>query len=90
MSRLDEVPEPTETELWAIEAEADLLVAELALLEAEATLLARPSNAAVAAFLRVLLDVVDLHDFNDDRPSGTQLDPAPRRSSAVATAGAAS
>ncbi|MEM9654011.1 MAG: hypothetical protein AAGA65_18100 [Actinomycetota bacterium] len=90
MSWLDEIPEPTDHELWAIEADAELLVAELALVEAETALFARPGNATTAAYLRALLDVVDLHDFTDDWPGGTQFDACRPWSDIPATTGVAS
>ncbi len=65
MSRPLDAREPTEAELWAIELEGEVLAAELALLDAEAALLASPTNRAVGRYLRALLDVVDLHDLTD-------------------------
>lgn len=65
MSWLDSVEGPSDAELWAIELEDDLLGAELRLVDAEAALAARPGRSAVAAYLQALLDVVDLHEFND-------------------------
>ncbi len=35
---------------------------------------ARPGSATAAAYLQALLDVVDLHDFDDGCPAGIQLD----------------
>ncbi len=74
MSWLDEISEPSDSELFAIEAEDELLAAELTLVEAETALLARPGNATAAAYLQALLDVVDLHDFTDDEADSTQLE----------------
>ncbi len=65
MSWLDAIDGPSDAELWAIELEGEVLDAELRLVNAEAALFAQPSKAAAAAFLRALLDVVDLHDFTD-------------------------
>jgi hypothetical protein len=69
MSWLDDIPEPNAAELWAIEADAGVLLAELALVDAETALFARPSNAAASTYLRALLDLVDLHDFTDNELS---------------------
>ncbi len=71
MNLLNEVPEPSDAELWAIECEADLQAAELALVDAEVALLTSPSNVTAVVYLRALLDVVDLHDFTDDWSSSS-------------------
>lgn len=63
MTWLDRTIEPTETELWAIEAEAQELAAELTLAGAEAAFYERPNADTAAAYVRALLDLVDLHDF---------------------------
>ncbi len=74
MTWLDEIPEPTDAELSAIEADGDLERAEVALVDAEAALFARPNNATAAAYLQALLDVVDLHDFTDGSSDELQVD----------------
>lgn len=65
MSWLEHLEGPSDAELRAIEQEGDVLAAEMRLVDAEAALAATPTNANVAAYLRALLEVVDLHDFTD-------------------------
>jgi hypothetical protein len=69
MTHLGDLPEPTKAELWAIEAEAEVLMAELTLVDAETALFAQPSKTAASAYLQALLDLVDLQDFTDHQPS---------------------
>ena len=76
MTWLDDIDEPTPAELWAIEAEAELLAAELALVEAEARWFSNPRASTAAAYLQALIDVADLHDFTDHEPAP---DTAPAR-----------
>ena len=61
---------PTDSELWAIEAEAELLDAEVALVDAEAAWLTERSPRAAAAHLQALLDVVDLRHMAGHEPRG--------------------
>lgn len=80
---LDSVEGPSDAELWAIELEADVLGAELRLVDAEAALAARPGRSAIAAYLQALLDVVDLHEFTDQggsavAPGCSAVDDGPR------------
>lgn len=66
MSWFEGVPEPTPAELLAIEAEADVLAAEMALIDAEMAWLRDPGPATSAAYLAAVLDLVDLLDLADD------------------------
>ncbi len=61
---------PTDSELWAIEAEADLLATELALVDAESTWCRERSTESAADVLRALLDLVDLRDLCAHEPEG--------------------
>ncbi len=54
------VPEPPESQLWAIEAETELLAAELALADAELAWSLRPNPMSAACYLESLAAVTDL------------------------------
>lgn len=54
---------PTNAELWAIEADTELLDAEVALVDAETAWLTDASPRNSAAYLQALLDVVDLQEM---------------------------
>jgi hypothetical protein len=64
---LHDLAGPTDAELWGIEADAELLAAELALVDAEIAWFTQPSCATAADFLRALVDLADLHDLCDHR-----------------------
>ncbi len=61
---------PSNSELWAIEADDELLDAEVALVDAEAAWLTDPSPRTSAAYLQALLDVVDLQAMVGHLPEG--------------------
>lgn len=54
---------PTDVELWAIEADADLLSAELALVDAETDWYRSPGPETAAAYLAAVAEVLDLHEL---------------------------
>ena len=65
MSVFGHVPEPTVAELRAIEAEEELLMAELALVDAETAWHSRPSLDTAAGYLAALTLVLDLYVMAD-------------------------
>lgn len=66
---LDLLEGPSDDEIWAIEAESELLEAEVALVDAEAAWLAEPSPRSAAEYVQALLDVVDVHHTSYREPS---------------------
>ncbi len=52
---------PLDAELWEIEAEADLLAAELALVDAESAWYRNPTPETAADYLDAVAEVIDLH-----------------------------
>lgn len=70
MRPLDDMAEPTVVDLRAIDAEADLLAAELALVDAECAWFSRPGPISAADYLRALAALADLHDKPHPRSVG--------------------
>lgn len=70
MRSIEELTGPSDADLWAIEAEADLLAAELALVDAEAAWYAHPGPETAADYLAAVTEVVDLHDLCAHRTAG--------------------
>lgn len=56
---------PSDVELWAVEVEDDLLVASLALVDAELEWFERPSPDSAAGLLEAVAEVVDLREQFD-------------------------
>jgi len=65
VSWLNDLPEPTDAELRAIEAEAELLAADLAAIDAESAWLRDPSPGTAARYISALLELIDLVDLVD-------------------------
>ena len=63
LNPLDSIAGPSDAELWAIEAEAELLAAELALVDAEAAWYRRPDPNTAAEYLAAVGEVLDLHSL---------------------------
>lgn len=65
-----ELADPTDEELWAIEADGELLAGELALVDAECAWFAQPGPDTAADVLQAVIDLVDLHDLCTHEPAG--------------------
>ena len=66
---------PTDSELWAIEVEAELLTAQLATADAETAWYRRPDPETAADYLAAVTEMTDLHSFYGHDASGADVAP---------------